>query len=99
MKFFSSTLSRAGSSSSPTSSIRRGLPRDRLSSRCVRKYLWFREVTYVHGGVAMWEGMEEEGGRRKGVVALGTDTQRTNTETENKLLNVRIYVQIQNELY
>ena len=43
----------------------------------------------------MWEGMEEEGGRRKGVVALGTDTQRTNTETENELLNVRTYVHIQ----
>ena len=64
MKFFSSTLSRAGSSSSPTSSIRRGLPRDRLSSRCVRKYLWFREVTY--GGVAMWEGMERGGWAEEG---------------------------------
>ena len=46
MKFFSSTLSSAGSSSSPTSSISRGRPRDRLSSRWFLKYLWFREVIW-----------------------------------------------------
>ena len=33
MKFLSKTLSSAGSSSSPTSSIKRGLPKDRLSSK------------------------------------------------------------------
>lgn len=33
MKFLSKTFSRAGSSSSPTSSIRRGLPKERLSSK------------------------------------------------------------------
>lgn len=46
MKFFSKMLSRAGSSSSPTSSISRGRPRDRLSSRWFLKYLWFREVIW-----------------------------------------------------
>lgn len=46
IKFFSSTLSKAGSSSSPTSSMMRGRPRDRLSSRWARKYLWLRAVTY-----------------------------------------------------
>ena len=45
MKFFSRTLSKAGSNSSPISSIKRGLPRDRLSSRWVLKYLWFKDVT------------------------------------------------------
>ena len=45
MKFFSNTLSRAGSISSPTSSISSGLPNERLSSRWFRKYLWLREVT------------------------------------------------------
>lgn len=44
MKFFSRTLSRAGSNSSPTSSISRGRPRDKLSSRWFLKYLWFSEV-------------------------------------------------------
>uniref|UniRef100_A0A2M4D0S6 Putative secreted protein n=1 Tax=Anopheles darlingi TaxID=43151 RepID=A0A2M4D0S6_ANODA len=39
IKFFSSTLSMTGSSSIPTSSISSGLPSERLSSRCVRKYL------------------------------------------------------------
>ena len=39
MKFFSRTLSRAGSNSSPTSSIKMGLPSDKASSKCVRKYL------------------------------------------------------------
>ena len=46
MKFFSSTLSRAGSSSSPTSSINRGRPKDSASSMCVRKYLWFNDVIW-----------------------------------------------------
>ena len=46
MKFFSSTLSSAGSSSSPTSSIMSGRPRDSESSRCDRKYLWFSDVTW-----------------------------------------------------
>lgn len=44
MKFFSRTLSRAGSNSSPTSSISKGRPRDKLSSRWFLKYLWFSEV-------------------------------------------------------
>ena len=44
MKFFSRTLSNAGSSSSSTSSINRGRPSDRASSKCVRKYLWFSDV-------------------------------------------------------
>lgn len=46
MKFFSSTLSRAGSSSSPTSSMISGLPKESASSKCVRKYLWLRAVTW-----------------------------------------------------
>lgn len=33
VKFFSKTLSRTGSSSSPTSSMSRGLPRDKVFSR------------------------------------------------------------------
>ena len=45
IKFFSSTLSSAGSISSPTSSIKSGSPLAKASSRCVRKYLWFRFVT------------------------------------------------------
>ncbi|KAK2185973.1 hypothetical protein NP493_215g00029 [Ridgeia piscesae] len=45
MKFFSRMLSRAGSRSSPTSSMRRGRPSERASSRCWRKYLWFRFVS------------------------------------------------------
>lgn len=45
IKFFSNTLSKAGSSSSRMSSMRRGRPKERLSSKCVRKYLWFRDVT------------------------------------------------------
>ncbi|KAH3783310.1 hypothetical protein DPMN_161246 [Dreissena polymorpha] len=44
MKFFSSTLSKAGSSSSITSSINNGRPSDKESSRWERKYLWFRDV-------------------------------------------------------
>lgn len=46
MKFFSSTLSSAGSSSCSTSSMRRGRPCDKASSRCWRKYLWLSVVTY-----------------------------------------------------
>ena len=46
MKFFSRMLSRAGSSSSPTSSNSKGRPRDRLSSSTERKYLLFRDVTW-----------------------------------------------------
>ena len=45
MKFFSRTLSRAGSRSSATSSSSSGRPSDMESSRWVRKYLWFRDVT------------------------------------------------------
>ena len=44
MKFFSSTLSRAGSNSSATSSMSSGLPNERQSSRWLRKYLWFNDV-------------------------------------------------------
>ena len=50
MKFFSRTWSRAGSSSSSTSSMRRGRPRDRLSSRWFLKYLWFKEVIWGEEG-------------------------------------------------
>lgn len=39
MKFFSNILSRTGSNSSPISSITSDRPNERLSSRCVRKYL------------------------------------------------------------
>uniref|UniRef100_A0A183L641 LAGLIDADG_2 domain-containing protein n=1 Tax=Schistosoma curassoni TaxID=6186 RepID=A0A183L641_9TREM len=39
MKFFSKTLSKAGSRSSPTSSMSNGRPSDSESSKCVRKYL------------------------------------------------------------
>jgi len=46
MKFFCRTLSRHGSSSSSTFSINRGRPRLKLSSMCVRKYLWFSVVTW-----------------------------------------------------
>ena len=46
MKFFSRTLSSAGSISSPTSSINKGWPKDKASSRCWRKYLWLRLVTF-----------------------------------------------------
>lgn len=46
MKFFSRMLSRAGSKSSPTSSIKRGRPRDKLSSKWFLKYLWFSEVIW-----------------------------------------------------
>lgn len=45
MKFFSSTLSRAGSSSSYTSSMSNGCPRERQSSKCDRKNLWLSDVT------------------------------------------------------
>ena len=44
IKFFSSTLSSAGSSSSPTSSMISGLPKDSESSKWLRKYLWLRAV-------------------------------------------------------
>ena len=44
IKFFSNTLSSAGSSSSPTSSMISGLPNESESSKCVRKYLWFKAV-------------------------------------------------------
>ena len=44
IKFFSNTLSSAGSSSSPTSSMISGLPKESESSKCVRKYLWFKAV-------------------------------------------------------
>ena len=47
MKFFSRMLSKAGSSTSSTSSRSTGLPSERESSRCVRKYLWFKDVTCV----------------------------------------------------
>ena len=50
MKFFSKTLSRTGSSSSPTSSISSGRPRERLSSRWFLKYLWVRDVIYKQNG-------------------------------------------------
>lgn len=46
MKFFSRMLSSAGSRSSPTSSIKRGRPRDKLSSKWFLKYLWFSEVIW-----------------------------------------------------
>lgn len=46
MKFFSRMLSSAGSKSSPTSSIKRGRPRDKLSSKWFLKYLWFSEVIW-----------------------------------------------------
>lgn len=46
MKFFSRMLSRAGSSSSPTSSISIGRPKERQSSIWVRKNLWFSDVTW-----------------------------------------------------
>lgn len=46
MKFFSRMLSSAGSNSSSTSSIKRGRPRDKLSSRWFLKYLWFSEVIW-----------------------------------------------------
>lgn len=39
MMFLSKTLSSAGSSSSPTSSTKRGLPKERLSSKWFLKYL------------------------------------------------------------
>lgn len=45
IKFFSNTLSKAGSKSSSISSIRRGRPSDKASSKWARKYLWFNEVT------------------------------------------------------
>lgn len=45
MKFFSKTLSSEGSRSSSISSMRSGLPRDKASSKCCRKYLWFKDVT------------------------------------------------------
>lgn len=46
MKFFSRTLSRAGSSSSLTSSISSGRPKERQSSIWVRKNLWLSDVTW-----------------------------------------------------
>lgn len=46
MKFFSRTLSRAGSSSSDTSSISSGRPIERQSSKWERKNLWLSEVTW-----------------------------------------------------
>ena len=45
MKFFSRMLSSAGSSSSVMSSMSSGRPSDSASSKCCRKYLWFRFVT------------------------------------------------------
>jgi hypothetical protein len=44
MKFFSNTLSNAGSNSSPTSSISSGRPSEIASSKCCLKYLWFKFV-------------------------------------------------------
>lgn len=46
MKFFSRMLSSAGSKFSPISSIKRGRPSDKLSSKWFLKYLWFNEVIW-----------------------------------------------------
>lgn len=51
MKFFSRILSRAGSSSSYTSSMRSGRPMERQSSRWERKNLWLSDVALKRGHI------------------------------------------------